>query len=282
MGSPKYYWLLFRARYWVANTSIERLVALNRKKHVYINTWHGIPLKKLALDEPHLSYLVKKWYQTVQFNLLTCCSAYDQAIFKRIFPSTQNIETVNLPRNYPLVQRANEQEAILTKLQLKHDRKVILYAPTFRDYAMDTVSDQVIKTLDTLAQKYTVLVREHYFSNVDFPDTVVDVSNYPDVNELMIASDLLITDYSSIILDYALLHKPIFLYLYDWEQYAQYRGFYTSPIELKLSYGYDGKTLVDAIANVKSYDDSVLTQLVTKYQVDNKSIVAIKQKILNS
>ncbi|MGO2952514.1 MAG: CDP-glycerol glycerophosphotransferase family protein [Lactobacillus sp.] len=111
MGSFKYYWFLFRARYWVANTSIERLVALNRKKHVYINTWHGIPLKKLALDEPHLSYLVKKWYQTVQFDLLTCCSAYDQAIFERIFPNTKNIEAINLPRNYPLVQRANEQAA---------------------------------------------------------------------------------------------------------------------------------------------------------------------------
>ncbi len=157
---------------------------------------------------------------------------------------------------------------------------MILYAPTFRDYAMDTVSDQVIKTLNTLAQKYTVLVREHYFSNVDFPDTVVDVSNYPDVNELMIASDLLITDYSSILFHYALLHKPIFLYLYDWEQYAQYRGFYTSPIELKLPYAYDGKTLVDAIANIQSYDDGILNQLVTKYQADNQSIGTIKKLLL--
>lgn len=170
----------------------------------------------------------------------------------------------------------------MTKLQLKHDRKAILYAPTFRDYAMDTVSDQVIKTLDTLAQKYTVLVREHYFSNVDFPGTVIDVSSYPDVNELMIASDLLITDYSSILFDYALLHKPIFLYLYDWEQYAQYRGFYTSPIALKLPYAYDGTALVDAIANVKSYDYGVLTKLVTKYQADNQSIVAIKKLLLAS
>ena len=61
-----------------------------------------------------------------------------------------------------------------------------------------------------------------------------------------------------------LLHKPIFLYLYDWEQYAQYRGFYTSPIELKLPYAYDGKTLVDAIANIQRII-SRLSLLSNKY-----------------
>lgn len=279
MGSLKYYWSLFRARYWVSNASIERLIPLKTKKHIYINTWHGIPLKRLGIDQAHLGFIVENWYQKVSFSVLTCCSEYDAKIFKHIFPNTANIQIVNLPRNLPLLKKDLFKEDIFKKLGIIHDRKIILYAPTFRDYSDNKLPKMVIDLLDDLSKKYVVLVRAHYFSQLSFPSNVIDVSKYSDVNELMIISDALITDYSSILFDYAILTKPIFLFVYDLEKYLQYRGFYKCPLSLSLPYSLDKDSLENLLRNMDNYNYKPIKQINSKYQQDNTSVAYIKNFI---
>lgn len=281
-GSFKFYIYLFRAKFWVSNASIEKLIPLNSKQHVYIDSWHGIPFKKLGLDEAHVEPIVKHWYKNVRFDLLFSCSEYDNKIFHRIFPNTKNIVNADLPRNLRLANyKAAQQDEMIKKLGINHKKSIILYAPTFRDYNLSKATDEVIKTLKSLAENYTVLVREHYFSEIELPDSILNVSDYPDLNDLMIASDMLISDYSSLIFDYSLLHKPIYLYTYDWKEYSKYRGFYLSPLELNLPNSFDGEDLIKKVNDSGNYDISIVNNIAKKYHTNNDSIDRVKKLILS-
>src|SRR5699024_10412232 len=113
-----------------------------------------------------------------------------------------------------------------------------LYAPTYREYEKDNLGRSLFKLqfdLETwqreLGDNYILLLRLHYESILDididkYNEFVLDVSNYSNLNELMIASDLLISDYSSMFFDYSILNKPMICYTYDFEKYSNLRGLY--------------------------------------------------------
>jgi len=124
-------------------------------------------------------------------------------------------------------------------------KKVILYAPTWRDNQHESGMGYTYQTevdFDRLRYKlgddYVILFRAHYLvsNSFDFEKYrgfVIDASKHSDINDLFIASDMLITDYSSVFFDYANLHKPIIFYMYDLDYYAsELRGFYLSLNEL--------------------------------------------------
>ncbi|OEH90702.1 hypothetical protein ATO00_02480 [Loigolactobacillus coryniformis subsp. coryniformis] len=97
-------------------------------------------------------------------------------------------------------------------------------------------------------EKYNFIFRGHYFvERTENSDHIFDASKYPDLNELFISTDLLITDYSSLVFDAALLEKPIILYLYDLEEYRKLRGFYRDPEELNLPKSYSQQELEQQI-----------------------------------
>jgi CDP-glycerol glycerophosphotransferase len=144
-----------------------------------------------------------------------------------------------LPRNDILIHRdPNTQKQMKKKLGIEEGKTVVLYAPTFREYEKDENLNCVIKPpisfsnwKKTLGEDYVVLLRLHYevsklFINDLEEGFVVDVSDYPSLNELMLASDALITDYSSIMFDYSILERPIFIFAYDFEKYKEKRGMY--------------------------------------------------------
>ena len=117
-------------------------------------------------------------------------------------------------------------------------KKVILYAPTYRDDEL-SVSDlklDLAKMYQALKDEYVLFLRLHPAVRVDltndFPDFIFNVSNYHDVNHLLTVTDLLITDYSSIPFEFSLLHKPMVFFAYDLEEYAQSRGFWEPYEEL--------------------------------------------------
>lgn len=280
-GSLAYYLTLFRAKYWIANTSIERLIPVKGKKHVYINTWHGIPFKKLGVDQGNLKLVVLNWYNKAKFDLLFSCSQYDRDIFKRIFPSAKKIINVDLPRNNYKEITDKEKHRLQVKYGIDPKKKTILYAPTFRDYSTAFISNKVIQTLLTLSQNYNILVREHYFSSFNLPKSIRNVSNINELEELMDVSDLLISDYSSIIFDYALQHKPIYLYMYDRDTYEEVRGFYLKPTDLGLPFATNGNDLVNLIKNIETYDMDVIEKICKTYHSENQSIQITKIKILS-
>jgi len=177
-----------------------------------------------------------KW----KVDIMTSQSKYEADIFSRVF----NIERerfllCGLPRNDSLAISTEETKYIMKKkIGLPLDKKVILYAPTFREYERDNKYNVVLappidfdKWKKKIGDDYVVLFRAHYevvkVLNVKAGDGFIfNVSDYPVLNDLMIASDMLISDYSSIYFDYSILDRPMICYAYDYEKYVDKRGLY--------------------------------------------------------
>lgn len=233
IDTPAYFITALKAKYWITNTNIERGLSFKKKKTVYLNTWHGIALKKIGNDCPG-----RKDYNFKTVDYLCVSGEYDERVFKSAFNADEkSYLRCGMPRNDELWSATEEQRvALREKLNVPQGKKVILYAPTWRDSVDGGKSYQIKPPIDfdrwktELGDKYVVLFRAHHITtkvlDVLFDDFIRDVSDYPDVNELMIASDLLITDYSAIAFDYSILCRPILCYAYDYDTYLADRGTY--------------------------------------------------------
>ena len=151
-------------------------------------------------------------------------------------------------------------------MNIPSDKKVILYAPTFRDnqhqsgmgYTYQTeVNFQLLQ--EKLQDQYIILFRAHYlvansFDFEKYQGFIYNVSDYDDINELYVISDFLITDYSSVFFDYANLKRPILFYMYDLEEYKEeLRGFYIDISELPGEIAQTEQELLKLIENTKDF-----------------------------
>lgn len=246
--SLKYYYNLARATYWVSNSRLPNYIDKN-KGTTYLQTWHGTPLKRLAgdMEDVHMpgtnseAYKLNFYNETQKWDYLIAPNAYSKEIFKRAFWFDKPTLDVGYPRNDILYNKNTDSDVnkLKEKMGLPLDKKVILYAPTWRDdeyYSKGNYRFNLKLNLDQLQEKlgdeYVVVLRMHYFisSQLDisgYEGFVYDYSSYNDIGELYLASDLLITDYSSVFFDYANLKRPILFYTYDLEKYRDsLRGFY--------------------------------------------------------
>ena len=142
-----------------------------------------------------------------------------------------------LPRNDELYKMDEEMIcAIKERLGLPLSKKIILYAPTWRDSTDNGATYSIKPPIDTkkwekeLGDEYIVLFRTHGYTNkllgIEFNETIRDYSAYPDINDLFAVSDILISDYSASMADYSILERPILCFAYDYEQYREERGLY--------------------------------------------------------
>lgn len=142
-----------------------------------------------------------------------------------------------LPRNDELYDVTEKEiDSLRDKLNIPKNKKVILYAPTFREYSRDKNGCVISPPIninewkEKLSDKYVILFRAHYEINnilgIKNNDFIKNVSDYNNLNELMKISDILISDYSSIMFDYSILKRPIFSYAYDYDEYLEKRGMY--------------------------------------------------------
>jgi CDP-glycerol glycerophosphotransferase len=243
-------WLLCmaRARYWVTNSRMPLWIP--KPNHtVYLQTWHGTPLKKLAADmeEVHMPETTTKEYkkgflkEASNWDYLVSPNAYSSKIFKSAFQFTKEMLETGYPRNDYLHQHNNQQT--IDQFKRNHgipaDKKVILYAPTWRDnqfyekgkYKFDLDLDLALLK-ESLGDNYIVILRMHYLvaENFDlspYNGFAYDFSNHEDIRDLYLLADILITDYSSVFFDYANLKRPMIFYVYDIEEYRDnLRGFY--------------------------------------------------------
>ena len=229
----RYFMTALRAKYWVTNTNIERGLSFKKKKTVYLNTWHGVALKTIGNDCPG-----RKDYNFNSVDYLCVSADHDERVFRSAFSAKEQCYLrCGMPRNDELWQATAEQkDACRAKLGIPADKKVILYAPTWRDSEDGGQSYTIKPPVDfaawqeRLGGEYVVLFRAHHITtkvlNVQFNDFVRDASDYPAVNDLMIAADLLITDYSAIAFDYSILCRPLLCYAYDYDTYLASRGTY--------------------------------------------------------
>jgi len=232
INSFKYFVIALKAKYWITNVNIERGFHFQKKKTVYINTWHGICLDFIGRDRKN-----RKDYNLKNLSFMCVSSEFDERIYQSAFCLKQKqFLRCGMPRNDVLIQHNYNVDAIKKKLGITTNKKIILYAPTWRENTgkkTDQVLDLPIsidkwKTL--LENDYLVLFRAHSISKiVDITksnDFFIDISQFPDVNEILPIVDILISDYSSLIIDFALLERPIFNFGYDYDEYKLSHGFY--------------------------------------------------------
>lgn len=248
---------LRRAGYWITNYRM-----LNhqfpRRGQVYLQCWHGTPLKRLGYDikegDNVMNSLpeVREKYRTDarKFSYILSPSPFATEKFASAWNlngtgQRNKIIEEGYPRNDRLINAADEEREELRRSLGVDGKRVILYAPTWRDNQHTSGQGYTYKTevdfdrlRKELGEEYVILFRAHYLvaNSFDFDryrGFIIDVSSYPDINDLYIASDILVTDYSSVFFDYANLGKPMVFYMYDLEEYAgEIRGFYLSLDEL--------------------------------------------------
>lgn len=234
-----YFKTALKARVWISNSTVERGLGFKGKNTFYFDTWHGTPIKKMGADIASSNQGFKgkgKW----DVDFFCCQSKFDAEIFGRVFQDLgpKQMHIIGLPRNDVYAKYTNEYMLTLKKsIGLPDTKKIILYAPTYREY--DKTESMRVKVdipidLDKwqkhLGDKYIILFRAHYEVakglNIKNKDFVLDMSDYPQLEDLMIVSDILISDYSSIFFDYSIMHKPMISFCYDYEKYSSKRGMY--------------------------------------------------------
>ncbi|MFE5394685.1 CDP-glycerol glycerophosphotransferase family protein [Streptomyces sp. NPDC056568] len=243
-GTRRYWEVLARAKYLVNNVNFPDAV-VKRPGTVHLQTHHGTPLKRMGLDQlPYpaaargldfqaLLERVDKWDFSVSAN------SHSTRMWQRAYPSRH----VSLDHGYPrndVYYRAGAAEvrAVRERLGIAPGRRAVLYAPTHRDYEAGWTPRLDLAALaDELGEETILLVRAHYFYETAVSPSsplaglrragrIIDVSSYDPVEELCLAADALVTDYSSIMFDYANLDRPIVIHADDWETYRTTRGVY--------------------------------------------------------
>ncbi|MFA3842879.1 bifunctional glycosyltransferase/CDP-glycerol:glycerophosphate glycerophosphotransferase [Streptomyces aureus] len=240
-GERRYWDALARATYFVNNVNFPDSLA-KRPGQIHVQTHHGTPLKRMGVDQ--LAYPATS--RGVDYDaLLARCARWDYSVsanrhssevWERAYPVGFTSLDHGSPRN-DVYYRATADDVLRarTRLGLEPGTNAVLYAPTHRDHEAGwTPRIDLARFARTLGPGFKVLVRGHYFydrgasplSTLHREGTIIDVSDHDSVEELALASDALVTDYSSLMFDYANLNRPILVFADDWETYAATRGVY--------------------------------------------------------
>ena len=236
-----------------------------RKEQYYIQTWHSsLRLKQIEKDAENSlqkSYIEMAKMDSKKCDLLLSGCEYSTKIFKRAFWYDGKIFECGTPANDILFSRNNLiKEKILKKLKIDSSYKFILYAPTFREnksleiYTMNY--EEVINTVSKrFGGKWILLLKLHpHMTNIakDIKNTicVINVTDYDDIQELLVISDVLISDYSAVMFSFLLTRKPGFLYVPDLNNYLENdRKLYFNINELPFRYSKSNEELLENIAN---------------------------------
>jgi CDP-glycerol glycerophosphotransferase len=264
---------LATAKVWVDNNRKEPYIR-KRKGQYYIQTWHGgIALKKIEKDYENklgYNYITNAKRDSKMTDLYVSNSRFCTNLYRNSFWYTGEIMECGSPRNDILINpdTKNLQE-IKTRLGIKADMKVAIYAPTYREnndvstYVLDFQS--LLNSLETKFDgNWVLLVRLHPLvasqsGSISYNKKIMNATNYRDIYELMAISDVLITDYSNIMFEFSLMKKPVFLYANDIEEYENERGFYFPYNRLPYDISKSEDELIHNIEtfNLKEYSEKV-------------------------
>ncbi|MCZ7426076.1 bifunctional glycosyltransferase family 2 protein/CDP-glycerol:glycerophosphate glycerophosphotransferase [Micromonospora sp. WMMA1949] len=238
-GSREYHRVLARARWLVNNVNFPDFVR-KRPGSVHVQTHHGTPVKVMGLDQQRypvgamgmnfagLLRRVDRWDYSITSN------SFSTQMWERAYPADYTTLEVGYPRNDRLaLATAEDRGQVRAALGIAPDEYVVLYAPTHREHLPGWRPPfDPDRMLDVLGPRGRLLMRSHYFHDRErhprgpAADGVLDVSAYDRVEDLYLAADVLITDYSSAMFDYAVLDRPIVVYAPDWDAYRVARGVY--------------------------------------------------------
>ncbi|PWF99787.1 CDP-glycerol glycerophosphotransferase family protein [Levilactobacillus bambusae] len=228
--SIRYLYYLATSKYLVSNVNMYSGLRV-RKNQVYLETWHGTPLKRIGddiIDDERKKEKQEWLLDASHWTYFLSNAPISNQDYESAFHINPNIILdYGLPRNDNLTSDTQLYNAFRSKRNII-DRKVILYAPTFRDNGT-TVNFNFKKFAEQLGDEYYLLINFHRLyevhtieniSNVEFNDKLT-------IEDCMKVADILVTDYSSVMFDYALLERPMVFYPYDFDYYSKEdRGFY--------------------------------------------------------
>jgi CDP-glycerol glycerophosphotransferase (TagB/SpsB family)/glycosyltransferase involved in cell wall biosynthesis len=242
-GSALWYDALSRAQILVNNNNFPSYFTKSSNQR-YLQTWHGTPMKKLGKDAPtgflSASYRSLMERESASWDVLLAQNAFSATTFQRAFEYGGRILTTGYPRNDVLLSddRESIRQRVRQLLGIQDHQFAVLYAPTWRDDAKSTRSGHAMVTFldavelrNQMGPNLVVLQRGHHNVLGDdrtagTPPAAIDVSAYPDTADLILASDTLVTDYSSIAFDYAITRKPMYFLVPDLAAYQDVRGLY--------------------------------------------------------
>jgi CDP-glycerol glycerophosphotransferase (TagB/SpsB family)/glycosyltransferase involved in cell wall biosynthesis len=244
-GTADYLAALGRSEYLIANDHVA-LPFRRRAGQQYVQTWHGTPLKRLGYDIASPSFASGSRYldflaaDVAQWDLLLSPNPFSTPILRQAFKFTGEIAETGYPRNDALLSPDPERESLIrARLGLPAGKRVAMYVPTWRDnqhdgtsrYRLDLQLD-LAAARERLAEEHVLLIRGHHLmagwklAEAE-PGFVFDVTAYPDINDLLRITDVLITDYSSVTFDFAPTGRPMLFFTYDLAEYRdKLRGFY--------------------------------------------------------
>lgn len=241
------FFYVLKAKIFIISKRYRDIYYAKRKDTILINLWHGIPLKKICLDSNERNDRLKKRLIKNKINykiwnyLIVSESKFIDIFNNATKINKKNILPLGIPRNDLLFEANNnnklfneKRNLVLKKYNIHKDAKIIMYAPTFRDTkkSEDILDKKITEFINYFSKKITneyfyLLIRTHINSKYKINNNlhnIINVSDYIDMQELLISADILITDYSSSFFDYMILNKPIILYIFDYEKYIQERG----------------------------------------------------------
>lgn len=265
IDSWKYFKTALHAHVWITSVNIERGLSFKKKNTIYINTWHGAGTKKIGN-----ACSGRKDYDFSNVDIMLVQSEFEKEIFLRDFQcNPKAIRMIGFPRNDELFSVSEEDVLLFRRyLHIPDGKRVILYAPTWRDSKNGGISYDFCppinleKWREHLSDEYVVLFRTHTFTTnfkMTYDDFAIDVSKYDNLNHVLAISDIVITDYSTIVYDCAVAKKPFICFGFDYDAYKEERGFY-----FDLNEEYPGGVIktedevLDRIAELRSGKDKEL------------------------
>lgn len=252
-NSVTYFYYMCKAKYWIVNCKLPKHIQ-KKENQVYLQTWHGTPLKRLAHDIVEVEN--QTFYRSgmsraqmtdtydddvAKYNYMIAPNPFSYEVFQSAFRiDAERLIKTGYPRNDFLTNITKEKiQEIKERLQLPKDKKLLLYAPTWRDNSYNTrgytfeLKADFHRWKEVLSDEYVVLFKPHYLiinkfeGDESLKDFVIRIDADADINDLYVVSDVLVTDYSSVFFDYANLSRPMYFFMFDLEEYAdELRGFY--------------------------------------------------------
>ena len=280
--SLRYFLLVNTAEFFITNARTDpyRIYWHKRKGQKYVMLWHGgVALKRIEKDaESQLSYsyLKKAKIDSKVCDLMVSGCRFQTSLLKEKFWYDGEILEKGIPRNDVFFDKARHpemRERICRKYGISPDSRIVLYAPTFRrDKSIEPYRINWSRLVPELrkiygTEKVSVLLRLHPnligkadASSLVNDESVIDVTRYHDMQELLCVSDLLITDYSSSMFDITMLKKPCMLYATDIEKYN--RGYYFDFAELPFPLAQNEEEL---IGNIRTFDSAAYEEAVESF-----------------
>ncbi|QIJ63038.1 CDP-glycerol glycerophosphotransferase family protein [Streptomyces sp. JB150] len=237
IGSRRYWEVLARAKYLVNNANFAEGV-VKRPGSVHVQTQHGTPLKKMGIDQSTYPVVaaqtgsfakllgrVDRW----DYNLSS--NSHSTQMWERAFPGSYEHLEYGYPRNDVFYTATAEDVArVRAELGVPEGKTAVLYAPTHRDWHTGFETGLDLEAFcEAAGEDVVVLLRAHYFydrGGAKASGRIIDVTSHRSSEDVCLAADALVTDYSSIMFDYANLDRPIVVYADDWDVYRETRGVY--------------------------------------------------------